>query len=1270
MEILSDDPENIDPRSSHEVKDGNFYEALHTDQFLRESSANVKNRASVVFAPEISVHSRTELHDSSEDFLHPDQYEANIPRSTTTSVHESTPTRDFNSHGRESFIPRPPEHQIDRQVAPRIGSRSTVASNQLYHRTTSDLIHQNDPLRSDETRPSRLSATTPFATANSPKKSSPLPTPITHSKPIVPLSPSNPPADNNVSGLVAYFFSDYGNEGEGEEEIVPIDQSNFAVPTGAEIIADDDIRSTIMAPSQASLLILHSAHVPQQQQQHASALHLTKETNNERVKIEEKEEIASRASDATKKHISTATSILPSPSPPPKQVLPTSIIEDMQTHFTRNNNASNNDHYRQSPTIPLNMNIVDSNIDDDERRSNNSRIFRRSASLSKTSRIQSRASGKNDEEIEKNDEETSSMSSRTSTPLQNIDNKGNRTPERIDSADQRIKSATKKFSRASSATSNHTRKDEERTPINSPTKTLFRNIDRENSTSRMSAAHEPTSPSNERVRPTSQTSIFHDRHSASGEQFKPASRPAIFHRLQDASDDEWQPVSRASLYREQEVNFDEQSQAASRMSTYREPMNVPDERSESVSRTSAHREQPNIADEQSERSTRTSTYREPSNAPIERSEPASRTSGYRGPPHTPSERPESASRNSAYRELPDVFDQQSQPPSRTSMSREASQTGFRRLIPRQPSATPSEEPFSNRQKSASQRSSSSRNQNVGQSSDIPLDDPLVDSTDELQKTPTKDNEPHPFTVQSEHFLRNQSQTSPYDLNQRLPSGYSMSHPHDSRRSSATSSPIPVALDSPDVDNNPHPSSRTVTPMRKTSISSIDLPPDPNTLLTTTDEPDPDDPTVIKSTIHFQMLSSQRPQEKTPIPERNQPSPLLNIVPVQKIPSRVSSVELPGELLPTEEQPAPHPLSASPRSPTDKIEFELNKKSSPGTPESDVLLPPTSPFNPEQKKPSQRTPSSLNNEQESARQSPSLPYPARLEDLMGPTPSPFHTAAEHKQQEKTNRLPSISPPINPREKEIHHHPTHQASSPKLGSIQSPLPSHSPLHREISNHTSVEGDDTYRQQLYTPSISPQNETAISPDHIEHINVPQANHILEQHQVPRHTLAPPRIEPTFITERQRHPSSDKSVSTPRSDHQEDDDDERSLYQNHVPLNSASVKPTKDHFPSSSSPPPRRTIVDEREIPTMTPSQLHSKLSLRVLPQESKRKKFTDHQGAPPMTSSSPLPQMNVSIPRERQFIISIGYLERRCTSRGHRRATFRRESETTTSKSIIFK
>ena len=318
--ILSNDPENTDRKSSlDEMHEANFYETLNTDQFLRNASGPPQSRA-MIFVPEFSGNSQTGHHESTEDLLQNDKIEPNIVQSSTvSSPHDLTSTKELIVQDTESLIQTAPENQIT--------SRRSITPQELYHVTETDLINQHDPILSQSNKHSRPSTSTPIPTDDQHKKSSPLQ--------IATIDSTAPPAtDNNVSGLVAYFFSDFGNEGEGEEDLIPIDQSNFVIPTGAEIIADDDISSNLMGQSQASLLILHSAHVPrqqqqQQQQQLTSTMPSTIENNNAYIKAEEKEEI-----DVTKKRIATPTSTLPSPSPPPspKQVF-------TYFHYRRHTNA-------------------------------------------------------------------------------------------------------------------------------------------------------------------------------------------------------------------------------------------------------------------------------------------------------------------------------------------------------------------------------------------------------------------------------------------------------------------------------------------------------------------------------------------------------------------------------------------------------------------------------------------------------------------------------------------------------------------------------------------------------------------------------------------------------------------------------------------------------------------------------------------------------------------------------------------------------------------
>jgi hypothetical protein len=386
-----------------------------------------------------------------------------------------------------------------------------------------------------------------------------------------------------------------------------------------------------------------------------------------------------------------------------------------------------------------------------------------------------------------------------------------------------------------------------------------------------------------------------------------------------------------------------------------------------------------------------------------------------------------------------------------------------------------------------------------------------------------------------------------------------------------------------------------------------------------------------------MLSSQPPNTEPFIPDRDEPSPLENIVPIQEFPSRIQSVESPSDLLLTREQ-SYEPSSTIHPSPTNEIEVEPNNQS----PEVEIRLPSAAPSNHEQEQSLYKTSSPSKNEhqQESSRQSPLLSYPARLEDLMRPTPSPFHSTHENKPQEneeqnQNDRLLPVSLPIN--ETEIHnryhhhHHPLHQHIPTTFEHNDIHLPPISPRRNESSNtnHTSIEGDDIDRQQLDTPPISPQNEIAISPDHDRHMdynnNTDDTNDHHYHHTLKHSVLTP--VEPTFITEHQRRPSSEKSNSTVHSNLKQEDD--LSLYRNDVHLNSGAIKLSKHRFsPPSSPPPPIRPPLDEKELPTLTASQQHSKLSLRLKHQESKRKKPINKKRSPPSTLLSPLPQTDVGV------------------------------------------
>ncbi|CAF4823553.1 unnamed protein product, partial [Rotaria socialis] len=117
----------------------------------------------------------------------------------------------------------------------------------------------------------------------------------------------------------------------------------------------------------------------------------------------------------------------------------------------------------QSSTTISNSDAIYSNIEEQEKRLNISRIRRRSSVSVKSqiqSRIQSATSQKNEKPLKNKLEEAPSLSTRSNTPFKNIDSENIEASERIDSANQRLKSSSKTLSRSASMNSNPRKHDE------------------------------------------------------------------------------------------------------------------------------------------------------------------------------------------------------------------------------------------------------------------------------------------------------------------------------------------------------------------------------------------------------------------------------------------------------------------------------------------------------------------------------------------------------------------------------------------------------------------------------------------------------------------------------------------------------------------------------------------------------------------------------------------------------------------------------------------
>ncbi|CAF3770643.1 unnamed protein product [Adineta steineri] len=271
--------------------------------------------------------------------------------------------------------------------------------------------------------------------------------------------------DNDLSSLAAYLFG--GSENQ-EDFFIDIDENNYIISTNVDIIINTDSNCMSMKQFQTSSVISGSTNVLEEQQNLTSEIPSTIKRNNQRVKAaaaekeekeEEEEEIKRKKISVIKKPIATATSILPSPSSSSlKQVLPSSIIDSVQTQFSlNNNNRKNNNYYRKPSNTILNTDAFYSSIEEEQKKlSNNSKISPYSSSsliLQIHFPMPAEIPDTSDEEIEQNNEEMRSISSTSRNSEKDIDNEGNQTPERLDSADHRVQSSSSSHSSLSSKTS-------------------------------------------------------------------------------------------------------------------------------------------------------------------------------------------------------------------------------------------------------------------------------------------------------------------------------------------------------------------------------------------------------------------------------------------------------------------------------------------------------------------------------------------------------------------------------------------------------------------------------------------------------------------------------------------------------------------------------------------------------------------------------------------------------------------------------------------------
>jgi hypothetical protein len=268
------------------------------------------------FVPEYGNNNEMELNETVEDLYQNNPIDTDIALlSTASSPHHSGSAKKLHIQDFELLIQTAPEPKIE------IPSPSPVKPDEISDKNEADSINT---MLSKPVKHSRQST----RTQESP---SPAQQTIINTKNDTPIE-------------MAHFFSDYGNEGVGEEDLISLDPNHFALPTEGEIVSDDNISNNLIRQSQTSLLNPHSSQEQEEKQQEQQ---VTIEKNNEQVKETEKKKIH-----ATTKHIISSTSKLPS-----KNTAPISIYDSRQIQFTRNKRNVKQDH-REPSTSKFNMNRI------------------------------------------------------------------------------------------------------------------------------------------------------------------------------------------------------------------------------------------------------------------------------------------------------------------------------------------------------------------------------------------------------------------------------------------------------------------------------------------------------------------------------------------------------------------------------------------------------------------------------------------------------------------------------------------------------------------------------------------------------------------------------------------------------------------------------------------------------------------------------------------------------------------------------------------------
>jgi hypothetical protein len=305
-EINENDPENMDVKSVlGDLPEISPPELLSLEEFRREQSALPYDRV-LIFVPEYVDNMERELTETTVDFLQSNPVDTNmarssfVPSSQNLELSNKLNIKDIPALIRTAPKIKPPPVPKPKIVPPSVQKPKPAPKPKVV-------------LKPVEV-PNKVKANLTNTMRDKPVKHSRVPTEA--GKKPSPPQKAIVKTKNNTDVDKAHFFSDFGKEGEGEENFISIEPIPFVLPIQSEITTDDNTSSVVFRKSQASSLNTHSS---KEQQPSSPAI----QNNNKHGKEKQIQRI-----DARKKHSITST-----PKIPAKKSVPISTHGKMKTKF-------------------------------------------------------------------------------------------------------------------------------------------------------------------------------------------------------------------------------------------------------------------------------------------------------------------------------------------------------------------------------------------------------------------------------------------------------------------------------------------------------------------------------------------------------------------------------------------------------------------------------------------------------------------------------------------------------------------------------------------------------------------------------------------------------------------------------------------------------------------------------------------------------------------------------------------------------------------------